>query len=251
MKKKDLAKKQEAAAQANDEAVRSTMLASLTVPFNVDKAKMKALKKFEEIENSESCVSEPFLLQMDLPASWKDTELVKTLQLWSGSFQKQDLARKNRCVAAPLRPNMGADAVIKAFNSVAAKVFAKTKVLDAPPASIAAVVDVPNLLGFMQDCVFFFLEPELGATFRFQVEGSLDVMIARVSCFSLAPCFPLYIIVCSCVLLLLQRKPQTIQVPSSRMHFPERSVSSKFRSSPWCGSWSSPQPDMNLKANSV
>ena len=32
----------------------------------------------------------------------------------------------------------------------------------------------------MSDCVYFFMEPEMGATLRFQVEGSMDVMIARV-----------------------------------------------------------------------
>ena len=173
-KKMEQQLKQQCAARTSEEAMRSTMLASLITPFTLKGESMQAIPVISSKGNCEK----PFIVKADLGDSWGDSDVPKTLNVWKESFPKQELARTCRCVSAPLKENMGSAAACKAFHTFVEN-HLDAKFIDSPP-TIAAVVDTPNLLGFMSDCVYFFMEPEMGATLRFQVEGSMDVMIARV-----------------------------------------------------------------------
>ena len=163
------------------EVQRSLQLANLSIPFNIEKEKMTPIREVESITAEQiKPFDEPLVItKANLKDFHSDTVNV-TLQKWQESFPKHDLCQKQRCVSAPMTKAMGSETCLQCLASVCkdAKVpFIPDSDL---PSHLKQLAETPSLMGFREDCMYFFCEPEMTSTMRYQTLGDMDVMVARV-----------------------------------------------------------------------
>ncbi|CAE7828810.1 unnamed protein product [Symbiodinium sp. CCMP2592] len=180
-KKRQRQQNEEKATQEVAEVKRSALLASWQVPFTIDAKEMMAIPEIDSFNAADW--TKPFLIKVASPKEhWESEQMGSTLSRWRETFPTHPLCLKQRCVSAPIARNMGAEACMKSFDDMLKEVEA-SKFLESSeiPDALKEAFSTPTIHGFLEDCVYYFLEPEITGSLRYQHEGELDVMIVRAS----------------------------------------------------------------------
>ena len=174
------AQEQEKASQEVDEVKRSTLLAAWQVPFTISISEMQAIPEIASM--TEAKFELPFLIKVPFKTTWESSAMKGTMNKWLETFQKHELCQKERCVSAPLTKPMGSDHCTQDFVTLVKD--AKVDIFDENevPAHMKSMMATPSILGFLDDCIYYFFEPEMTGSLRYQHTGELEVMIIRVPC---------------------------------------------------------------------
>ena len=173
-KKRQKAQEQEKASQEVDEVKQSTLLAAWQVPFTVNVSEMQTIPEVASM--AEAKFELLFLIKVPFKTDWESSAMTGTMNKWLETFQKRELCQKQRCVSAPLTKAMGSDNCIQSFVTLVKG--AKVDIFD--ETQVPPHMATPSILGFLDDCIYYFFEPEMTGSLRFQCTGELEGMIIRV-----------------------------------------------------------------------
>ena len=189
-KKRQKVANDEKTAQEIAEVKRSTLLATLQVPFTINGDAMQTIQELKSI--SEADFQAPFLITSSFKQDWDNTTMMTTMAKWWDSFQKDKTCQKQRCVSAPVSKVLGSDICLESFDKFLNGVTGvKFMDVSGAPGHMQAMMGTASLLGFLDDCVYYFLELEMTGSLRYQYCGEVEVMIARVAwlCVCVVSCY--------------------------------------------------------------
>ena len=162
-----------------EEHRRSVRLAQLgkafLINFNEVGGQMKAqthadVTALQQDKNSfcqPSIVDVPEMSDLFTPGA----PLQKFMDRWEQVFSKHDVAKAERCIAAPILQHMGR---VQVEAKLLPLLPPQSKLVSKLPPACEDLSEQSSLLGFMADCVYFGIEPQMAGSIKYLKKGEVQ-----------------------------------------------------------------------------